>query len=177
MCFGAGVLLSPPSFRTNKMRRRVGSAMAWSARSSEASEDMVDYRYRGNRRVSIYDYFFKIGLYPSPISRVRIASASFTSPNGPSCTRNNLSVVACGATNAGYSFFFSASTSASASSCLLTAATCTKYAEGGNIADESFEFAGGFEAGALVAVEFAAVDAFVSVFASAGGVSCAFASF
>jgi len=38
-----------------------------------------DYRYRGNRWMSIYDYFFRIGLYPSPCSRVRMASASLTS--------------------------------------------------------------------------------------------------
>ena len=31
-------------------------------------------------------YFFKIGLYPSPISLVRMASASFTSEYGPTCT-------------------------------------------------------------------------------------------
>src|SRR5215470_3439093 len=40
ICLGAGVLLSVPCFNTSKMRRRVGSAMAWSARSSEVSEDM-----------------------------------------------------------------------------------------------------------------------------------------
>src|SRR5262249_45471352 len=47
----------------------------------------------------IGDYFFRIGLYPSPIKRVRVASASLTSVNGPTCTRKSLSVVT-GATNA-----------------------------------------------------------------------------
>ncbi len=80
-------------------------------------------------------------------ARVRIASASLTSAKGPSCTRNSLSVVACDATNAGYSFFLSASTSASASSCLLTAATCTKYPGGRQRVAESLGFAAGVEAG------------------------------
>ncbi len=31
-------------------------------------------------------YFFRIGLYPSAINRVRIASASLISTNGPTCT-------------------------------------------------------------------------------------------
>jgi hypothetical protein len=39
----------------------------------------ADYKYRGNRCLSMYSYFFKIGLYPSPINRVRMASASFAS--------------------------------------------------------------------------------------------------
>lgn len=46
-------------------------------------------------------YFFKIGLYPSPISRVRIASASFTSEYGPTWTWKKLSILDCEATNAG----------------------------------------------------------------------------
>src|ERR1035441_6712828 len=72
-------------------------------------------------------YFLRIGLYPSAINFVRIASASLTSENGPTCTRNSLSVGTGAAISAGYCFFFSASTRESASSCLLTAATCTKY--------------------------------------------------
>src|SRR4029077_7536972 len=124
--------------------------------------------------MSMYNYFFRIGLYPSPISRVRMASASLASPYGPSCTRNSLSVVACAATNAGYSFFLSASTSASASSCLLTAATCTKYPEIGSAVVESLGFPAGVAA-VVVVVELAA--AVVSALASAGAVSSGFASF
>src|ERR1700721_1402786 len=45
--------------------------------------------------------------------------------------RNSLSVEAFLATKAGYCFFFSASAKDSASSCLLTAATCTKYPPAG----------------------------------------------
>src|ERR1700756_2751045 len=74
-----------------------------------------------------------MGLYPSATSLVRMPSASLISENGPNCTRNSLSFAAADATNAGYSFFLSASTSASASSCLLTAATCTKYPEVGMV--------------------------------------------
>ena len=46
-------------------------------------------------------YFFRIGLYPSPTSFVRIVSASFTSANGPNCTRNSLSDTDWADTNAG----------------------------------------------------------------------------
>src|ERR1700733_8714234 len=95
-------------------------------------------------------YFFRIGLYPSPTRRVRIASASLMSANGPSCTRNSLSVAAAAATNAGYSFFLSASTNESASSCLLTAATCTKYPAPGRVVEGSAA-AGGFDAGDALA--------------------------
>src|ERR1700752_564366 len=100
----------------------------------------------------MYNYFFRIGLYPSPISRVRMASASFTSVYGPSCTRNSLSVATWAATKAGYSFFFKASTNDSASSCLLTAATWTKYAELGSMAVDSLEAAAAVGAGAFVFV-------------------------
>src|ERR1700723_2412790 len=62
-----------------------------------------------------------------------MASASWMSGKGPTWMRKSLSVVAFAATNAGYCFFFSASTRASASSCLLTAATCTKYALAGSV--------------------------------------------
>ena len=31
-------------------------------------------------------YFFRMGLYPSPISRPRVISASLISENGPTCT-------------------------------------------------------------------------------------------
>ena len=57
----------------------------------------VQQRVTFHRRV----HFLRIGLYPSLMSRERIDSASLMSPNGPTCTRNNLSVVALLATNAG----------------------------------------------------------------------------
>src|ERR1700733_855534 len=69
--------------------------------------------------------------------RERMASASLMSAKGPICTRNSLSVAEFAPTSAGYCFFFSASTRASASSCLLTAATCTKYELAGRVVEGS----------------------------------------
>src|SRR6516164_11550478 len=103
-----------------------------------------------------------------------MASASLTSAKGPSWTRNSLSVVACGATNAGYSFFFRASTSACASSCLLTAATWTKYPAVGSAAEDSLAFAVGLGVAAVV-VALVGAAAVVSVFESVGVVSSALA--
>src|ERR1700730_11419182 len=71
------------------------------------------------------DYFLRIGLYPSLTRRVRMASAALMSAKGPTCTREYLSMAEFVATNAGYCFFFRASTKASASSDFVTAATWT----------------------------------------------------
>src|ERR1700687_348870 len=127
-----------------------------------AERVMEGSAYSASLKPGFLHYFFKIGLYPSPINFVRIASASLMSPNGPTCTRNSLSVAPCAATNAGYCFFLSASTSASASSCLLTAATCTEYPPVGNVVVGSGAFAG-----VCAGLAFACA-AVVSVFASAG---------
>src|ERR1700722_9882929 len=81
-----------------------------------------------------------------------MASASWMSGKGPTWMRKSLSVAAFAATNAGYCFFFSASTRASASSCLLTAATCTKYELAGRVVEGS----GALDAEVGVFAEFAA---------------------
>src|ERR1035437_9002182 len=122
----------------------------------------------GNRRQT--RYFFRIGLYPSAINRARIVSASLMSENGPTCTRNSLSVGTGDATNAGYCFFLSASTNESASSCLLTAAPCTKYPAVGSVVVGSGVPAGGVCAGVALAGA-------VSVFALVAGVNSGLASF
>src|SRR5438309_6617821 len=65
-----------------------------------------------------------MALYPSPESLARMASASLCWAKGPTCTWKSL-LSACVTTKTGYSFLRSAFTKASASSCLLTAATWT----------------------------------------------------
>ncbi len=92
-----------PLFQISRAQRRAGTALGLPGMILEFLQNAAASRVgngvkyaveRGvvRRHESDTTYFFRIGLYPSAIKRVRIASASFTSENGPTCTRNSLSV-------------------------------------------------------------------------------------